>query len=251
MLVGLWMLRGGFTGKVDHFWWMMAFWIQFFHHIEHAHPADAGDPRAQPAGPPGADQPGAAVGAAGRAASLLQHHRVHPDGDRDVLPPVPAGRGEDRRRSAPARCTPRDAAARGARGDRGVVRDRSPRDCRAAATQGGRRSPAPSTWPGRSARRRRIVGPATLTITLRGPAGSAVRAATVRLEGHMSHPGMAPVLADARPSAARASTTCRSRSRCRATGCCSSPSRCRRRDASSVASTWRTSGRPDDARADP
>jgi hypothetical protein len=36
MLAGLWMLRGGFTGKVDRFWWMLAFWIQFFHHIEHA-----------------------------------------------------------------------------------------------------------------------------------------------------------------------------------------------------------------------
>jgi hypothetical protein len=36
MLAGLWMLRKGFTGKLDHFWWMTAFWIQFFHHIEHA-----------------------------------------------------------------------------------------------------------------------------------------------------------------------------------------------------------------------
>lgn len=36
MLAGLWMLREGFTGKVDRFWWMLAFWIQFFHHIEHA-----------------------------------------------------------------------------------------------------------------------------------------------------------------------------------------------------------------------
>jgi hypothetical protein len=35
MLIGLWTLRKGFTGKVDHFWWMLAFWIQFFHHIEH------------------------------------------------------------------------------------------------------------------------------------------------------------------------------------------------------------------------
>jgi hypothetical protein len=35
MLVGLWTLRTGFTGKVDRFWWMVAFWIQFFHHIEH------------------------------------------------------------------------------------------------------------------------------------------------------------------------------------------------------------------------
>ena len=36
MLVGLWALRKGFTGKVDRFWWMLAFGIQFFHHIEHA-----------------------------------------------------------------------------------------------------------------------------------------------------------------------------------------------------------------------
>ena len=35
MLAGLWMLRSGFTGKVDRFWWMLAFWIQFFHHLEH------------------------------------------------------------------------------------------------------------------------------------------------------------------------------------------------------------------------
>jgi hypothetical protein len=36
MLTGLWVLRSGFTGKVDRFWWMVAFGIQFFHHIEHA-----------------------------------------------------------------------------------------------------------------------------------------------------------------------------------------------------------------------
>lgn len=36
MLIGLWTLRTGFTGTVDRFWWMTAFWIQFFHHIEHA-----------------------------------------------------------------------------------------------------------------------------------------------------------------------------------------------------------------------
>ena len=35
MLVGLWTLRTGFSGKTDRFWWMLAFWIQFFHHIEH------------------------------------------------------------------------------------------------------------------------------------------------------------------------------------------------------------------------
>ncbi len=36
MLIGLWTLRSGFTGKTDRFWWMLAFWIQFFHHVEHA-----------------------------------------------------------------------------------------------------------------------------------------------------------------------------------------------------------------------
>src|SRR3954465_3089977 len=41
------------------------------------------------------------------------------------------------------------------------------------------------------------VGPATLTITLRGPAGGAGSAGAVPLEGLMSHPGMAPVIADA------------------------------------------------------
>ncbi len=36
MLIGLWILRKGFTGKRDHFWWTVALSIQFFHHIEHA-----------------------------------------------------------------------------------------------------------------------------------------------------------------------------------------------------------------------
>jgi hypothetical protein len=35
MLVGLWILRTGFTGTADRSWWMVAFGIQFFHHIEH------------------------------------------------------------------------------------------------------------------------------------------------------------------------------------------------------------------------
>jgi len=35
MVVGLWVLRKGFTGT-SHKWWMVAFWIQFWHHIEHA-----------------------------------------------------------------------------------------------------------------------------------------------------------------------------------------------------------------------
>ena len=35
MLVGIWMLRSGFTGK-SRLWWTIALWIQFWHHIEHA-----------------------------------------------------------------------------------------------------------------------------------------------------------------------------------------------------------------------
>jgi len=35
MLVGLWILRRGFVGR-SRTWWMIAFWIQFWHHIEHA-----------------------------------------------------------------------------------------------------------------------------------------------------------------------------------------------------------------------
>jgi hypothetical protein len=35
MLVLLWVLRKGFTGR-SYVWWMVAFWIQFWHHIEHA-----------------------------------------------------------------------------------------------------------------------------------------------------------------------------------------------------------------------
>ena len=35
MLIGLWLLRSGFTGAKDHWWWTMALGIQFFHHFEH------------------------------------------------------------------------------------------------------------------------------------------------------------------------------------------------------------------------
>jgi hypothetical protein len=35
MLAGLWIFRKGFVGR-SHTWWMVAFWIQFWHHIEHA-----------------------------------------------------------------------------------------------------------------------------------------------------------------------------------------------------------------------
>jgi hypothetical protein len=35
MLVAFWILRHGFVGR-SRTWWMIAFWIQFWHHIEHA-----------------------------------------------------------------------------------------------------------------------------------------------------------------------------------------------------------------------
>lgn len=34
MLVAFWVLRRGFSGR-SYAWWMVAFWIQFWHHIEH------------------------------------------------------------------------------------------------------------------------------------------------------------------------------------------------------------------------
>lgn len=35
MLAAIWFLRSGFQGR-SRTWWMIAFWIQFWHHIEHA-----------------------------------------------------------------------------------------------------------------------------------------------------------------------------------------------------------------------
>ncbi|GAC1411127.1 MAG: hypothetical protein NVSMB53_06370 [Gemmatimonadaceae bacterium] len=34
MLIGLWVFRKGFAGT-SYKWWMVAFWIQFWHHFEH------------------------------------------------------------------------------------------------------------------------------------------------------------------------------------------------------------------------
>lgn len=42
-----------------------------------------------------------------------------------------------------------------------------------------------------------VVGPARLTLRPTDAAGRPVRAATLRVEGHMSHPGMAPMLSTA------------------------------------------------------
>src|SRR5262249_23320647 len=35
MLVAFWVLRKGFVGR-SYYWWMAAFWIQAWHHLEHA-----------------------------------------------------------------------------------------------------------------------------------------------------------------------------------------------------------------------
>jgi hypothetical protein len=35
MLIGLWLLRPGFTGVQDRRWWTIALGIQIFHHFEH------------------------------------------------------------------------------------------------------------------------------------------------------------------------------------------------------------------------
>ena len=42
-----------------------------------------------------------------------------------------------------------------------------------------------------------IVGPATLTVSLRAPSGNPISGARVRIEGYMTHAGMAPLLASA------------------------------------------------------
>jgi hypothetical protein len=47
-----------------------------------------------------------------------------------------------------------------------------------------------------------VAGPATLGVTLRDPANAPIDRAGVRLVGHMTHPGMAPVTATAVPRGA-------------------------------------------------
>ena len=91
MLVGIWMLRKGFTGT-SRKWWTVALVIQFWHHIEHAvlqwqalthhllvRLASAGEFSAN-----------AVSEISSRDTSLLQRGGVHADGNRDVLSPVSA-----------------------------------------------------------------------------------------------------------------------------------------------------------------
>jgi hypothetical protein len=95
MLIGIWVLRKGFSGRART-WWTIALVIQFWHHIEHLL-LIARDLASQFGRQAGADERAAILFPTRRAASFLQLDRVHSDGDRHVLPHVPGGgRGEPR-----------------------------------------------------------------------------------------------------------------------------------------------------------
>jgi hypothetical protein len=66
-----------------------------------------------------------------------------------------------------------------------------------AACQQSSRAEPPINWSWTIDPAAPVVGPATLTIGIRKPSGDPIDGAVVRLEAHMSHPGMAPVLASA------------------------------------------------------
>ena len=108
MLVGLFALRKGFTNVVERRWWTIALAIQFFHHIEHGllqMQAITGQQLLRSSRP---DEHRPALGPARGTAPLLQHDRLHPDGDRDVLPHVPdraRGRAEMHVRLASGRAS--------------------------------------------------------------------------------------------------------------------------------------------------
>ena len=216
MLVGLWMLRSGFTGVEDRRWWTIALAIQFFHHIEHFLLQGQYLLGAEPARPARADEPRPVVGAARGAAPLLQHHRVHPDDGRDVLPHVPASRSkaaEVHLRVAQAAC--RDPARLfGCRRRLLSRRLASPRavDTGVDVTVGMEAGP-----PGRGPR------PASRASACLTPNGTARSGATLRLEAHMSHPGHDACRDAGLSSVATASTKLRSGSPWPATGCLSSP----------------------------
>ncbi len=93
MLICLWVLRKGFTGT-SHTWWMVAFWIQFWHHIEHFLLIYQATTHHNFWGRPVPLQRFAVGFPARGTASVLQLDRVHPHGDRDVLPHIPASGGK-------------------------------------------------------------------------------------------------------------------------------------------------------------
>jgi hypothetical protein len=66
-----------------------------------------------------------------------------------------------------------------------------------AGCRQGARSAPPFEWTWTMRPAAAAIGPVHLTISLRDQSGDRVTGAVVRLEAHMSHPGMAPVLAAA------------------------------------------------------
>ncbi len=88
MLVCLFALRKGFTDVLERRWWTIALVDPVLPPHRTWTPADPGPHRAQLLRPSRADEHRPALGPACGTAPLLQHDRLHSDGDRDVLPHV-------------------------------------------------------------------------------------------------------------------------------------------------------------------
>ena len=97
MLIGLWVLRKGFSGKART-WWTVALVIQFWHHIEHFLLLSQATLHHNLLRQAGADERAAIFRAARGVASVLQLDCLRPDGDCHVLPYV-----SGRERSEPGR----------------------------------------------------------------------------------------------------------------------------------------------------
>src|SRR4029453_4270310 len=151
---------------------------------------------AQPGRASGSDQHPSALGSASRAASVLQHDRLHPDGRGDVLPHVPsAGRGTAATAAVHMRVASWAQYQRRLTAALVLV-------CGSLATVcpvGCSRATDPSdaitvTWTLDPAPP--VTGAATVArLTIRDRDNRPVTGARLRLEGLMSHPGMAPVTA--------------------------------------------------------